>query len=29
MDPEEIGFGDVNWFHMTQDRDKGQELVNF
>jgi hypothetical protein len=28
MDLREIGFGDVNWIHLAQDRDKWRALVN-
>jgi hypothetical protein len=28
MDLREIGFGDVDWIHWAQDRDKWQALVN-
>jgi hypothetical protein len=28
MDLREIGFGDVDWIHWTQDRDRWQALVN-
>jgi hypothetical protein len=28
MDLREIGFGDVDWFHWAQDRDRWQALVN-
>jgi hypothetical protein len=28
MDLREIGFGDVNWIHWAQDRDRWQALVN-
>jgi hypothetical protein len=28
MDLREIGFGDVNWIHLAQDRDRWQALVN-
>jgi hypothetical protein len=28
MDIGEIGFGDVNWIHLTQDRDRWRALVN-
>jgi hypothetical protein len=28
MDLREIGFGDVNWIHLAQDRDRCRALVN-
>jgi hypothetical protein len=28
MDLREIGFGDVDWFHWAQDRDRWRALVN-
>jgi hypothetical protein len=28
MDLGEIGFGDVDWIHLAQDRDKWRALVN-
>jgi hypothetical protein len=28
MDLGEIGFGDVDWIHLAQDRDMWQALVN-
>jgi hypothetical protein len=28
MDLREIGFGDVDWIHLTQDRDRWQAVVN-
>jgi hypothetical protein len=28
MDLREIGFGDVNWIHLAQDRDTWWALVN-
>jgi hypothetical protein len=28
IDPREIGFGDVDWIHWAQDRDRYQALVN-
>jgi hypothetical protein len=28
MDLREIGFGDVNWIHLAQDRDRWRDLVN-
>jgi hypothetical protein len=28
MDLREIGFGDVDWIHLAQDRDRWQALVN-
>jgi hypothetical protein len=28
MDPKEIGFEDVNWIHLSQDRDGWLALVN-
>jgi hypothetical protein len=28
VDLREIGFGDVNWIHLAQDRDRWQALVN-
>jgi hypothetical protein len=28
MDLREIGFGDVDWIHWAQDRDRWQALVN-
>jgi hypothetical protein len=28
MDLGEIGFGDVDWIHLDQDRDRWQALVN-
>jgi hypothetical protein len=28
LDLREIGFGDVDWIHWTQDRDRWQALVN-
>jgi hypothetical protein len=28
MDLTEIGFGDVNWIHWAQDRDRWRALVN-
>jgi hypothetical protein len=28
MDLREIGFGDVNWIHLVQDRDRWRALVN-
>jgi hypothetical protein len=28
MDLREIGFGDVDWIHLAQDRDSWQALVN-
>jgi hypothetical protein len=28
MDLREIGFGDVDWNHLAQDRDRGRTLVN-
>jgi hypothetical protein len=28
MDLREIGFGDVGWIHLTQDRDRWRALVN-
>jgi hypothetical protein len=28
MDLREIGFGDVDWIHLAQDRDMWQALVN-
>jgi hypothetical protein len=28
MDPREIGFGDVDWIHWAQDRDRWRALVN-
>jgi hypothetical protein len=28
MDLREIGFGDVDWIHLTQDRDRWRALVN-
>jgi hypothetical protein len=28
MDPREIGFGDVDWIHLAQDRDRWRALVN-
>jgi hypothetical protein len=28
MDLREIGFGDADWIHLTQDRDRWQALVN-
>jgi hypothetical protein len=28
MDLREIGFGDVNWIHLTRDRDRWRDLVN-
>jgi ribosome biogenesis protein Nip4 len=28
MDLRETGFGDVNWIHLTQDRDRWRALVN-
>jgi hypothetical protein len=28
MDLREIGFGDVDWIHLAQDRDKWRALVN-
>jgi hypothetical protein len=28
MDLREIGFGDVDWIHLAQDRDTWQALVN-
>jgi hypothetical protein len=28
MDIREIGFGDVDWIHLAQDRDKWRALVN-
>jgi ribosome biogenesis protein Nip4 len=28
MDLGEIGFGDVNWIHLAQDRDRWRVLVN-
>jgi hypothetical protein len=28
MDLTEIGFGDVDWVHLTQDGDRRQALVN-
>jgi hypothetical protein len=28
MDLREIGFGDVDWIHLTEDRDRWQALVN-
>jgi hypothetical protein len=28
MDLREIGFGDVDWIHWTQDRDMWRALVN-
>jgi hypothetical protein len=28
MDLREIGFGDVDWIHWTQDRDRWRALVN-
>jgi hypothetical protein len=28
MDHREIGFGDVDWIHLAQDRDRCRALVN-
>jgi hypothetical protein len=28
MDLGEMGFGDVDWIHLAQDRDRWQALVN-
>jgi hypothetical protein len=28
VDLEEIGFGDVGWIHLAQDRDRWRALVN-
>jgi hypothetical protein len=28
MNLGEIGFGDVDWIHLTQDRDRWRDLVN-
>jgi hypothetical protein len=28
MDPGEIEFGDVDWIHLAQDRDRWRALVN-
>jgi hypothetical protein len=28
MDLREIGFGDVDWIHLAQDRDRWRALVN-
>jgi len=28
MDVKEMGWEGMNWIHMTQDRDKGQAVVN-
>jgi hypothetical protein len=28
MDLKEIGFGDIDWFHLAQDRDRWRALVN-
>jgi hypothetical protein len=28
MDRREIGFGDVDWIHLVQDRNRWQALVN-
>jgi hypothetical protein len=28
MDIREIGFGDVDWIHLAQDRDRWRALVN-
>jgi hypothetical protein len=28
MDLGEVGFGDVDWIHLAQDRDRWQALVN-
>jgi hypothetical protein len=28
MDLREIGFGDVDWINLAQDRDRGRPLVN-
>jgi hypothetical protein len=28
MDLKEIGFGDVDWIHLAQDRDRWRALVN-
>jgi hypothetical protein len=28
MDLREIGFADVDWIHLTQDRDRWRTLVN-
>jgi hypothetical protein len=28
MDLGEIGFGDVDWIHLAQDRDRWRALVN-
>jgi hypothetical protein len=28
MDIRKIGFGDVNWIHLAQDRDRRRALVN-
>jgi hypothetical protein len=28
MDLTEIGFGDVDWIHLVQDRDRRRALVN-
>jgi hypothetical protein len=28
MDLREIGFGDADWIHLAQDRDRWQALVN-
>jgi hypothetical protein len=28
MDLREIGFGDMDWIHLIQDRDRWQALVN-
>jgi hypothetical protein len=28
MDLREIGFGDVDWIHLSQDRDRWRALVN-
>jgi hypothetical protein len=28
MDIKEIGFGDVGWIHLAQDRDRWRALVN-
>jgi hypothetical protein len=28
MDLREVGFGDVNWIHLAQDRDRWRAFVN-
>jgi hypothetical protein len=28
MDLREIGFGDVDWIHLAQDRDRWRDIVN-